>query len=150
MSPNEKKVNSLSALNTAYIDDILTQYTETVKIGRPITDHTGGIAQRRLDTLFQYAFKMEGYAMVEALNRIKDFINEHREGLFSPSYAYRFVHELPGGPKVQKLHVNIIELLSLKGAKQNAKLKQMDVRSMLAGIKEAKKEQLIEYFTRTA
>lgn len=148
--PPPVAVGALTAANVGFIDGTLAQYAKVMAPGRPISEDTGGAQQRALENLFVYVLRLEGQALLEALERIKHFIHQHREGVFSPSYAYRFVHLLKGERRNQHRHVNLIELFLVVTHPLTAKRQQVDVRLMLAGVPTDKQEALVEYFTRYA
>jgi len=138
---------ALTEMNLSFIEGVLDRYVAAVAPGKQITEAEGGKAQRDLDNLFNYVMRMEGPALPEALDMIKRRVVKEREGVFSPSYAYRFTHLLKGDRKAQQRHVNLIELfLIITDRNAGAKRKQIDIRHMLSGYSPAVSDRLTDYF----
>lgn len=145
---SEPKVRgALTKMNVSFIQSTLETYAETVQLGKPITDATGGNAQKSLDNLFQYVIRLDGAAFKEGMDMIKAFVRKHRDTLFNPSVAYRFVHMLKGGAERQKAHVDLIVLLMTATSKAPEAVRQMDLRKMVAIAPVEKQDLLVEYFT---
>lgn len=139
-------VGALTAMNVSFIDTTLENYVRAVSPNAQVGEEEGGKAQRSLESLFQYVLRLEGKALKDGLNRVNAFINKHRDGVFSPSNAYRFVHHLKGNPKHQVQHVNMIELFLMTGDANQARRQQVDMRHMLKDLPNAKIEILVDYF----
>ena len=138
---------ALTEMNLSFIEGVLDRYVAAVAPGKQITEAEGGKAQRDLDNLFNYVMRLEGPALPEALDMIKRRVVKEREGVFSPSYAYRFTHLLKGDRKAQQRHVNLIELfLIITDRNAGAKRKQIDIRHMLSGYSPAVSDRLTDYF----
>lgn len=138
---------ALTEMNLSFIDGVLDRYVAAVAPNKMVGEAEGGKAQRDLDNLFHYVMRLEGAAMPEALDMIKKRIIQERQGVFSPSLAYRFTHLLKGDRKHQQRHVNLIELfLIITDRNAAAKRKQVDIRHMLNGYPPATMERLTDYF----
>lgn len=138
---------ALTEMNLSFIDGVLDRYVEAVKPSSQVGEAEGGKAQRDLDNLFNYVLRLEGPALPEGLDMIKKRIVKEREGVFSPSNAYRFIHLLKGDRKAQQRHVNLIELfLIVTDRNAVAKRKQIDIRHMLSGFSPNVSDKLTDYF----
>jgi len=145
--PTPTHNGALTEMNLSFIDGVLDRYTDAVATNSIVGDATGGKAQRELDNLFSYVTRLDGPAMAEALDKIKQRIIKERNGVFSPSNAYRFVHLLKGDRKHQQRHVNLIELfLIVTDRNASSRRKQVDIRHMLSGFSPAVTERLADYF----
>jgi len=133
-------------MNVSFIDSTLEKYAQTVSLNATVSEAEGGHAQRSLESLFQYILRLDGKALKEALIRVNKFISQHREDIFNPSNAYRFVHLLKGNPKHQIQHVNLIELFLMTGEGNKARRQQVDMRHMLKELPNDKVELLVDYF----
>jgi hypothetical protein len=145
-APVAEAVGALTAMNVSFIDNTLERYAQTVGLNQQVSETDGGVVQRALEGLFQYVMRLEGKALKEGLDRVKVFINEHRDDVFNPSNAYRFVHLLKGSPKYQVQHVNLIELFLMAGDRNQARRQQVDMRHMLKDVPNDKIESLVDYF----
>lgn len=138
---------ALTDMNLSFIDGVLDRYVATVATNSIVGDAAGGKAQRELDNLFSYVTRLDGPAMADALDKIKTRIIKERNGVFSPSNAYRFVHLLKGDRKHQQRHVNLIELfLIVTDRNASSRRKQVDIRHMLSGFSPSVTERLADYF----
>jgi len=137
---------ALTALNVSFIDTTLERYVKAVALSRQVGDEEGGAAQRQLDGLFSYVLRLEGKALKDGLDRVKRTIAHHRDGVFNPSNAYRFVHHLKGNTRHQAQHVNLIELFVIISGGNEARKKQVDIRHMLSGLPNVQAEMLTDYF----
>lgn len=138
---------ALSEMNLSFIDTQMQRYVDTVAPGKVVGDELGGKAQRELDNLFNYVLRLEGPALPEGLDRIKKVIIAERDGVFSPSNAYRFVNQLKGNRRRQQQHINLIELfLILTDRNAAAKRKQIDIGHMLNGYEPDTVAKLMDYF----
>lgn len=146
-TPTATHTGALTEMNLSFIDGVLDRYVAAVGPNKMVGEAEGGKAQRDLDNLFNYVMRLEGAAMPEALDMIKKRIIKERNGVFSPSLAYRFTHLLKGDRKHQQRHVNLIELFLIVTDRQAAaKRKQVDIRHMLNGFPPAVVERLTDYF----
>jgi hypothetical protein len=136
----------LTDMNTSYIDNVLERYVKITAPGQYLSDETGGRAQRELENLFQYVMKLEGPALLQGMDKIKVFINKHRDDVFSATNAYRFVHLLKGDKRAQRRHVNFIELFHVVTDANKARRKQTDIKHMLREHPPLKQNILHDYF----
>lgn len=137
----------LTDMNVSYIESTLQRYVDDVAPSKPLSDATGIQSQRRLEQLFDYIFRLPVEGMVEGLEIVKGFINRHREGVFSFNHAFRFVHGVKGD---QRAHVDFITLFHIVSSGSKARPAQLDIRNMVRVAPVAKRDALIEYFTRVA
>lgn len=138
---------ALSPMSLSFIQSTLKRYVEDVRPGRPVPESVGGNAQRQLENLFSYVLRLEGPALLEALDAIKAVVKAHRDDVFSPSSAYRFVHLLKGDHKARQRHVNFIELFRIVTDPQARVLKkQTDIQGMLRGQPANRQDSLYDYF----
>lgn len=136
---------TLAPMTTSFIDATLARYAEAVMPGRAISEATGAQAQRSLDNLFQYVLRLEGPALLQALEKIKAFVQTHRNTLFSPSNAYRFTHHLKSERKQRQNHIGLIEMFMIITDKNRALRKQVDFYHLLNGLPPAKVAVLVDY-----
>lgn len=139
---------ALTDMNVVHIDNTLERYATAVSLGQPVSELDGQRAQRMLDNLFHYVLRLEGRALAAGLDRIKAFIHAHRDGVFSPDAAYRFVNLLKGDKKNQFRHINLIELFLVVTHKNKAMRQQVDIDQMLAPFPPEQAELLKHYFSR--
>jgi hypothetical protein len=136
----------LTKMNEAYISDTLQRYVEAVKPGKMVSETSGGKAQRILDAVFAYTLRLEGPKLKAGLDLIKRTVAENRHGAFSPSYAFRFVHQLKGDTRQRRRHTNFIRLFQICTDEDKSVKKQTDIPSMLADHPETLRPMLIDYF----
>lgn len=141
---------SLTPMNENYISGVLKRYYELTKPGQVIDEQTGGRAQRELDNVFNYVFNLEGPALLEGLKRILEFVRQHRDDIFSPTYAHRFTHLLKGDKVIQRRHINTIELFVAVTNPVKAHRKQLDVKALLKDHPQNRQDVLYDYFTNYA
>lgn len=137
---------ALTPMNEAYISDTLKRYINEVKPGRAVSETAGGRAQRILDGVFAYTLKLEGAKLKAGLDLIRRHIKENRDGAFSSSYAFRFVHLLKGDAVSRRRHTNFIRLFQICTDDNKGRRQQTDIPSMLADHPESIRPMLIDYF----
>ncbi len=147
-----EKVEGLTSMNVAFIDDGLNKYVEATQPNKPISEAAALQAQNALDTLFQYAVRLEPQAMVAALERIKVTFKREMErgGVFDANNVYRFTHMMRSDNKRQQRHIGLLELFRIFFSEAKGARKQVDVRILLQFQEPEKIDQLVEYFTRVA
>jgi hypothetical protein len=147
-----EKVEGLTSMNVAFIDDGLAKYIDAVNPLRPITETAQLKAQNDLDTLFQYIILLEPQSMVAGLERLKVTFKKQMEGngVFSFSNVFRFTHLMRDDNKRQTRHVGLLELFRVYFADAKEARKQVDLRILLQYQDAQKVDVLAEYFTRIA
>lgn len=147
-----EKVEGLTSMNVAFIDDGLAKYIDMANPLRPISEGDQLKAQNDLDTLFQYIIRLEPQSMVAGLERLKvTFKREMADnGVFSFSNVFRFTHLMRDDNKRQSRHVGLLELFRVYFADAKEARKQVDLRILLQYQEAEKVPVLAEYFTRIA
>lgn len=147
-----EKVEGLSTLNVALIDDGLNRFIQATQPNRPISDADALKAQRDLDNTFQYIISLEPQAMVAALNRLKVVFKKQMEkgGVFDANNVFRFTHLMRSDNNQQQRHKGLLELFRVYFADAKEARKQVDPKLLLQYQAADKVPLLVEYFTRVA
>lgn len=145
-TPQRSASKELPVLKSSFIESTLSRYASEVAPRRPVT-HTQGVrAQKALDRVFEYALRQEGSEFLASMEMIKSFFKEHRDGLFSPTFAYRFTRDLPGSRRTRQNHLNLIELFLIVTDPAQARRKQADLSRLVTGFSNQRATLLLDYF----
>lgn len=142
-----KAQGELSKMNVSHIDTVLDKYVQAVKPGQEITTATATRAQNSLESLFMYVIKLEGRAMADGLDKIRETVKKHRNDVFHPDNAHRFTHLLKGDSSVKQRHIGLVELFVVVTDPNKARRKQTDFKALLRHFPNDKMEKLVDYFT---
>lgn len=145
-SNDQPTLPGLTKVDQENIEHALNEYYEAVKPGKEVTDQAGLQAQIRLDALFAYCRTIEGQGFVSAMNTVADFVGKHRDGLFSDTYAFRFIHLLNGTAVNVRAHVATITGLTIISGSNPGKIKQHDLRYLFSGLSEENAGRMTDYF----
>lgn len=148
-----EKVEGLTSMNVAFIDDGLAKYIDAVQPNKQISEADALRAQNALDVTFQYAISLEDpKAMVAALERLKVGFKKQMErgGVFDANNVFRFTHLMRSDNKRQQRHKDLLELFRIYFSDAKEARKQVDLRILLQYQPADKAELLVEYFTKIA
>jgi hypothetical protein len=147
-----EKVEGLTSMNVAFIDDGIAKYIESTNPLRPISEAEQLKAQNDLDTLFQYIIRLEPQSMVAGLERLKATFKKEMvgNGVFSANNVFRFTHLMRSDNNRQQRHVGLLELFRVYFADAKEARKQVSLRMLLQYQEAEKVDLLSEYFTRIA
>ena len=148
-----EKVEGLTSMNVAFIDDGLAKYIEAVQPNKQISEEAALRAQNALDVTFQYIIGLEDpKAMVTALERLKVGFKKQMErgGVFDANNVFRFTHLMRSDNKRQQRHKDLLELFRIYFSDAKEARKQVDLRILLQYQPADKAELLVEYFTKIA
>lgn len=141
-----KKKGNLTEMNISHIDTVLEQYVTAVKPGQEITTQTATRAQNSLEGLFNYVVKLDGRAMADGLDKIRDKVAKHRKDVFHPDNAHRFTHYVKGDSSTKQRHMGLLELFIVVTDPVKARRKHTDYKAMLRNFPNDKMEKLVDYF----
>ncbi len=137
----------LTKHNLAFVVGVLDRYVDATNPSKRMNTEQGATAQRELDQLFKYVFRLEGQALLGALEIVKTYIRANRKSVFSPDNAYRFIDQVNGDAVYQSRHVNFIEMFMIVEDADKAMRKQMDYRKLFKGyVPDNRIEAILEYF----
>lgn len=141
------ETEGLTSVNEQYIKSALAEYAKKVGPNTPVTDASGGKAQAKLDTVFQYVMGLEGQAFVAGMTVLRDFFTENRNGVFEQTYMFRFTDHNMGLPVAKvKRHKDFLELLQVATHENPQLINQLDIRVFLVEQTDRNAERLLDYF----
>lgn len=147
-----EKVEGLSTVNVAIIDDGLNRFIQATQPNRPISEIDALKAQRDLDNTFQYIIGLEPQAMVAGLERLKVVFKKQmvKGGVFDANNVFRFTHFMRTDTFQQQRHKGLLELFRIFFSDAKEARKQVDPKLLLQYQATDKIPLLMEYFQRVA
>lgn len=148
-SNEPEKTQGLTVLNKLYITSFLEDYKKMVAPGTRTTEVTGLKAQKTLDGVFRYILGLQDpQGFCTAMGELRDFVKANKQGVFSPTAAFRFTGLLRPEGDLQETHVNLINLLQVYTDDNKAVRNQIDLRYLLSKFPVNRQAWLNEFFTR--
>lgn len=143
-------MSDILALNFQAHCERLQDYVATMKPGVPMTAGQGVLYQRKLWNCIQLTLRQENSEFIrhyaELLRVVKE--NRHRQGVFNERYVYRFFSELNLGAEELSNFRRLVNLLlcTCDIGSRHLALRQIDMRTTLAGIVDEQQRQRIASF----
>lgn len=126
----------------------LTQYITEMKPGRPIDSKHGAVMQTTLWNAIRFVLGHDGSTFVALYSELLKTIAEHRRGVFDERYVYRFFSDLRMSSPERRNFERMLNLLlcTCDPRTRHLGLKQVSLRSVLAGLDSKVQERVAGYY----
>lgn len=126
----------------------LQDYVEKMAPKRPISTVEGAGMQRMLWQSIKQMLQRDGNEFIHHYSETLRIINENRNGCFHPRYLFRFLQEvnMPANDRSNFERVLNLMLRTCDPATRSITMRQVDMRSSLAGLDDRQREKVAAYY----
>lgn len=136
-------------LGMKLLEEGIAEYAAAMAPRKPVNDKDGRMYQVKLWRIIQGVLRSPAKEFTKNYSRLLSLVNEHRDGVFSDRYIYRWMPELtlPGNDKKNFERILNLLVATADPATRAQGLKQVDLKLIVNGLKDGEHQQrLLEYY----
>lgn len=135
--------------NMMALQERLARYIETMAPGKPVDEELGGQMQMSLWSTIKFVLDKSGSEFVSLYSELLRIVHEHRKGVFSPRYVFRFAGSTRLNQNERRNFERMMNLImaTCDPSSRMIALRQINMHTTLSGFAhEPKKQQRIAGF----
>lgn len=137
-------------INLTALAERLDAYIQAMKPGRPVDPRQGASLQQALWNAIKHVLARPPHEFNLMYSELLFVINQHRAGVFSERYVYRFLNEVKLSARELRNFERVMNLLmsTCNPATRHLAVQQIDMRSVMRDMNdESVVEKLLSYYT---